>query len=93
MQNIPRTDASQGLASVAFEPRHFSLDNLALLRFAHDIAQHYRLDVLAVLDRLCAVPQPFLDLARDPVGLTALASMIAGDLGAAVSAPFMVTVH
>jgi len=93
MQSIPHTETAQGLAAVAFEPRQFSADNLALLRFAHDIAQHYQLDVLAVLDRLCAVPQPFLDLARDPCGLTALASMIAGDLGTEVSAPFMVTVH
>lgn len=92
MQNFPQTD-TQGLAAVAFEPRQFSPDNLALLRFGHDIAQHYRLDVLAVLDRLCSVPQTFLDLAHDPCGLTALAAMIANDLGSEVAAPFMVTVH
>jgi hypothetical protein len=70
---------------------HFS--NLALLRFAHDIATHYRLEPLAAVDVLCTTPQSFLDLARDPVGLTALASMIAGQLGTEVAEPFMVTVH
>ena len=73
--------------------RRLEHDNLALLRFAHDFAQHYRLDMIAVVDRLCTVPQSFLDLAHDPCGLTALASMIAGELGSEVAAPFMVAVH
>lgn len=73
--------------------RRLEHDNLALLRFAHDFAIHYALPPLAVVDVLLTVPQTFLDLARDPCGLTALASMVAGQLGSDIAAPFMVTVH
>lgn len=90
MQSIAYTEPSQ---RAACEPARFQHDNLALLRFAHDFAQHYRLDMGAVVDQLCAVPQTFLDLAHDPCGLTALASMIAGELGSEVSAPYVVAVH
>jgi len=69
------------------------LSNLALLRFAHDFAQHYRLEQMAVVEALASVPQSFLDLARDPVGLTALASMMAGQLGSEVAEPFKASVH
>lgn len=70
---------------------HFS--NLALLRFAHDIAMHYRLEPMAVVDVLLATPQAFLDLAREPVGLIALASMVSGQLESEIAEPFVVAIH
>ncbi|HWV59148.1 MAG TPA: hypothetical protein VN034_00725 [Sphingopyxis sp.] len=93
MQTVPHTEPVLQAALAAHEAQRFTHDNLALLRFAHDIAQHYGLEMIAVVDRLCTVPQSFLDLAHDPCGLTALASMLASELGSEVAAPFMVAVH
>ena len=93
MQTVPHTEPTPQAVFATPEAQQFTHDNLALLRFAHDFAQHYRLDMIAVVDRLCTVPQSFLDLARDPCGLTALGSMIASELGSEVSAPFIVAVH
>lgn len=93
VQTVPHTEPTPQAIFAALEAQQFTHDNLALLRFAHDFAQHYSLDMVAVVDRLCTVPQSFLDLARDPCGLTALGSMIASELGSEVSAPFIVAVH
>lgn len=93
MQTVPHTEPVLQAALAAHEAQQFTHDNLALLRFAHDFAQHYHLDMMAVVDRLCTVPQSFLDLAHDPCGLTALGSMIASELGSDVAAPFVVAVH
>ena len=69
------------------------LDNTALLGIARQISLHYGLDPIAVAQVLTTLRDCFLDLARDPVGLTALAEMVAVRLGAASDEPFMVTVH
>ena len=93
LQTVPHTSAAQAPLSPVEAPEAITHDNLALLRFAHDFAQHYRLDMMAVVDRLCTVPQTFLDLAHDPCGLTALGSMIANELGSEIASPFVVSVH
>lgn len=93
LQTVPHTSAAQAPLSPVKAPQAITHDNLAILRFAHDFAQHYRIDMMEVVDRLCAVPQCFLDLAHSPQGLTALASMVSGQIGSQVADPFMVTVH
>ena len=71
--------------------RHW--DNLALFHFTALIANHYDLPASAILDEIEVTPPSFLDNARNPQGLTAIASYLAAALGADDRAALLPTVH
>lgn len=87
---------AEPLASGAFGIAHARDDELngwALMRLAHDIAMHYRLPPLAVVESMARLPQCFLTLAGSPEGVTAIGSAVATDLGSEVASPFLVSLH